>query len=100
MEVAMKLKGFVVIVTLFALHTTAFSADVFSGTWKTIIEKSQFSPGPILKPSGPNFTRIESVRNGLKFAPLGFRIGPGLNCDFSIIVFHVPENTSALNAVV
>ena len=58
----MKLKGFVVIVTLFALHTTAFSEDVFSGTWKTIIEKSQFSPGPILKPRGPNFTRMKVFR--------------------------------------
>ena len=67
----MKLKGFVVIVTLFALHTTAFSADVFTGTWKTNIEQSQFSPGPILKPSGPNFTRIESVQDGFKFVSDG-----------------------------
>src|SRR5262249_15109151 len=34
-------------------------------------EKSTFSPGPILKPIGPNFTTIQAVDNGLKFVSDG-----------------------------
>jgi hypothetical protein len=48
-----------------------FAADVFSGTWKMNIEQSQFSPGPILKPTGPNFVRIETTGRGFTFTSDG-----------------------------
>ena len=58
--------------TLFTVSATVvLSADVFSGTWKINIGKSTFSPGPILQPTGPNFTTIEAAGNGLKFASDG-----------------------------
>src|SRR5215471_17681417 len=49
----------------------ASAADVFSGTWKMNIEESQFSPGPILKPTGPNFVRIEASGSGFTFTSDG-----------------------------
>jgi hypothetical protein len=49
----------------------AFAADVFSGTWKMNLEQSQFSPGPILKPTGPNFIKIEATGSGLMFTSDG-----------------------------
>jgi hypothetical protein len=49
----------------------AFGADIFSGLWKLNIEKSHFSPGPILRPRGPNFTEIDSVSNGFTFVSDG-----------------------------
>jgi hypothetical protein len=49
----------------------AVAADVFAGIWKMSIEQSQFSPGPILKPTGPNFVRIEAIGDGLTFTSDG-----------------------------
>ena len=43
----------------------AFAADVFSGTWKLNLAKSKYDPGP--PPKGPNTTKIEAIKGGLKF---------------------------------
>jgi len=68
----MRLRQFVIVLPAFTLFTSvALSADLFLGTWRMNIEKSQFSPGPIPKPTGPNFTTIEAVENGLRFVSEG-----------------------------
>src|SRR5262249_60995142 len=63
------LAAVLMVLTLFV--SSVLSSDLFSGTWKMNIEKSTFSPGPILKPIGPNFTTIQAVDNGLKFVSDG-----------------------------
>lgn len=45
----------------------ALEPDVFVGTWKMNLEKSDFVNGPVPRPIGPNITCIDSVENGLKF---------------------------------
>jgi hypothetical protein len=65
-------KQFLLIVMMLTLFVAPVSAaDVFSGTWKMDIEQSRFSPGPILKPTGPNFVRIEATGRGLTFTSDG-----------------------------
>lgn len=62
----MKRRMFVVgaILLGFAINT-AFAADVFSGNWKSNLQKSKYDPGP--PPKGPNFSKIEAIDGGLKF---------------------------------
>ena len=43
----------------------ALAADVFSGNWKVNLAKSKYDPGPA--PKGPNFSKIEAMKGGLKF---------------------------------
>src|SRR5436190_19091860 len=43
----------------------ALAAEVFSGNWKVNLAKSKYSPGPA--PKGPNFSKIETTKDGLKF---------------------------------
>ncbi len=42
----------------------AFAADVFSGNWKLNLAKSKYDPGP--PPKGPNFSKFEAIKGGLK----------------------------------
>src|SRR5688572_25190364 len=43
----------------------AAAGDVFSGNWKVNLAKSKYDPGP--PPKGPNFSKIEAIKGGLKF---------------------------------
>jgi hypothetical protein len=52
-----------VTVLLVAAPIVGVCADMFSGTWKTNLEKSTYSPGP--PPTGPNIAKFESVNNGI-----------------------------------
>jgi hypothetical protein len=71
--VHMKLKTALTVLMLSVLTTkvVAFELDVSVGTWKMNLEKSDFVSGPVPRPAGPNFTRIESVENGLRFIAQG-----------------------------
>lgn len=40
-------------------------ADVFSGNWKLNLAKSKYDPGP--PPTGPNFSKMEAIKGGLKY---------------------------------
>ena len=62
----MKRRMFVLgtIVFCFAVNG-AFAADVFSGNWKVNLAKSKYDPGP--PPKGPNFSKLEAIKGGLKF---------------------------------
>jgi hypothetical protein len=61
-----------VVFTLFA--TAAFGADLFSGTWKVNMSKSEYNPGP---PPQSGITKIEATDNGFKL------IADGVNSDGS-----------------
>jgi hypothetical protein len=58
----------VLVAALAISGTIAYSADMFSGTWKLNVAKSKFSPGP-----GPksNMQKIEAVENGFKLVTDG-----------------------------
>jgi hypothetical protein len=51
------------LVVLALTATLAYSADMFSGTWKLNVAKSKFSPGP---PPKSNMQKIEAVDGGMK----------------------------------
>src|SRR5207244_330505 len=63
---AMKRRMFALatIVLCFAVNG-AWAADVFSGNWKVNLAKSKYDPGPA--PKGPNFSKIDAIKGGLKF---------------------------------
>jgi hypothetical protein len=50
-----------VVLTLFA--TATFGADMFSGTWKVNVAKSEYNPGP---PPQGGTTKIEATDDGFK----------------------------------
>src|SRR5262244_4279858 len=58
------LMNFITIVFCFAV-SGASAADVFSGNWKVNLAKSKYDPGP--PPKGPNTSKIDAIKDGLKF---------------------------------
>src|SRR5215831_18369582 len=69
----MKLKTALMVLMMSGLTTKvlALEPDVFVGTWKMNLEKSDFESGNVPRPIGPNLTRIESFENGLRFIAQG-----------------------------
>lgn len=60
----MKRRMFVLGIIVFCFAGGAFAADVFSGNWKVNLAKSKYDPGP--PPKGPNFSKYEAIKGGLK----------------------------------
>jgi hypothetical protein len=52
-------------IAFFFAMNGAFAADMLSGNWKLNLAKSKYDPGP--PPKGPNTTKIEAIKGGLKF---------------------------------